>query len=534
MKITLSLPKSLLTKVKKITERFSVEMILGAFAAVVSLLATLYYYFHNDIVIYGDAESHLDIAKRVVDGLTPGAAQLGGIWLPLPHLLMAPLVYFDPLWKTGIAGSIISGICYVISAIFLFKLARLITKSSLSAFIAFLVFAFNPNILYMQSTPMTELPLIIFFILSSYFFVKYIYRESDYFSLILAGMFGFFATLSRYDGWFLVGIETGILGLRYIFYRKLWMRMQGRVILFSTVAFFGVLLWLAWDQLILGDALYFTHSQFSANAQQHGWLQKHQLPSYHDIFSSILYYTVTSLTNIGIIVFAISLIGFFVFLIQRKYKEHLFIALLMLVPYIFYVLTLFVGQSIIFIPDITPIGFEWRLFNVRYGIMMVPFAALFVGYLFYKARTPGKWLIVGLLFFQLVLFGIGYSRNITLADGTSGLSQAKRPDAEYWLSKHYDNGLVLLDDYSRLTSIIRSNIPMRNVIYIGSKPYWANSLVAPEKYAKWIVMQRNDDIWVSIYENPAMQGRLYKYFQKVYTSPEILIFKRNSVPLEKE
>ncbi|HSW97145.1 MAG TPA: hypothetical protein VLF89_04950, partial [Candidatus Saccharimonadales bacterium] len=390
-----------------------------------------------------------------------------------------------------------------------------------------------PNILYMQATPMTELPLIIFFILSSYFFVKYIYQENDYFSLILAGIFGFCATLSRYDGWFLVGIEFGILILRYIFYRKLWVRMQGRVILFSTVAFFGILLWLAWDFLILGDPLYFTHSQFSANAQQHGWLAKHQLPSYHDMISSIQYYTVTAMSNIGILLFSISVIGFIVFLLQKKkHKEHLFIALLMLTPYIFYVLTLFIGQSIIFIPDITPIGFEWRLFNVRYGIMMVPFAALFVGYLFSVAKTSARILLIGLLFFQFALFGIGYSRIITLADGTSGLSQSKKPDAESWLAHNYDHGLILLDDYSRITSIIRSNLPMRNVIYIGSKPYWEDSLKTPEKDATWIVMQRNDDVWVRIYENPTMQGRLYKYFRKVYTSPEILIFKRNNVPVK--
>ncbi len=39
-------------------------------------------------------------------------------------------------------------------------------------------------------------------------------------------------------------------------------------------------------------------------------------------------------------------------------------------------------------------------------------------------------------------------------------------------------------------------------------------------------MQKNDAVWVHIYENIAIRGRLYKYFNKVYTSSEILIFKR--------
>jgi len=527
MNITIPINTIFLQKVKKYLQQLPLQRILAVVAIALSITATIYAYRQDVIITYGDAESHLDIAKRVVNGLTPGIAQLGGIWLPLPHLLMVPLVYFDPLWRTGFAGSIVSGICFVISAVFIYKLCLLLTKDTGASLIAFLVFALNPNMLYMQATPMTELPLIIFFILSSYYFIKNLYQEADYFSLILAAFFGFCATLSRYDGWFLVGIEATIIFLRYIWHKKKWERLQGRLILFATLAFFGVILWLLWDQLILGDALYFTHSQFSANAQQKGWLAKGQLPAYHNIGLSFLYYFVTAMSNTGIIIFCIALVGFIAYLLQKKYKDRFYIVLLMLAPFIFYVLTLYVGQSIIFIPDLTPGWFESNLFNVRYGIMMVPFVSLFVGYLFSRCQFPGKTVVISLLIFQVLLFGIGYSRVMTLADGKTGLSQAKRPDAERWLAKHYDHGLVLLDDYSRLTSVIRSNIPMQHVIYIGTKPYWEESLSAPEKYATWIIIQKNDDVWKHIYANPTMRARLYKYFRKDYTSPDILIFKRD-------
>src|SRR5436853_55458 len=90
---------------------------------VLSISALIVSFTHDWIVTYGDAESHLNIAKRVLHSLTPGAAQLGGIWLPLPHVLMLPFVFFDPLWRTGLAGSIVSGICYLLSCIFIYKLA---------------------------------------------------------------------------------------------------------------------------------------------------------------------------------------------------------------------------------------------------------------------------------------------------------------------------------------------------------------------------------------------------------------------------
>ena len=83
-----------------------------------------------------------------------------------------------------------------------------------------------------------------------------------------------------------------------------------------------------------------------------------------------------------------------------------------------------------------------------------------------------------------------------------------------------------MDDYKRLLSVIRTPIPMKNIIYIGNKPYWEESLVAPETYARWIIIQKGDELWNKIYEDPGLNGRLYKYFEKAYTSEDILIFRR--------
>lgn len=532
MNITIPFLNKLLQKSQSLVENTYLTRILVGVATIIAIIATLYSYHQGTIVAYGDAESHLNIAKRVVDGLTPGAAQLGGIWLPLPHLMMVPFLIFDPLWRTGLGGSIISGVCFVVSALFIYKLTYLITRDRLSSVIGFTVFVVDPNVLYMQSTPMTEFPLIAFFVLSSYYFIKYIYDDKKYTSLILAALFGFCATLSRYDGWFLVLVEASVLGLMYIFNKKLWMRLQGRIVLFSTLAFFGVLLWLLWGYLILGDPLYFTHSQFSAKSQQQSWLAIHELPAYKNIFVAIQYYTVTAMSNIGFVIFIVSIIGVLFFLFSKFSRQRVFVWLILFAPFFFNVISLFMGQSVIFIRDITPVGYEWRLFNVRYGILMVPAFAFFVGYLFYRGKWQGKCLIAFLMVFQLALFAVGYSRNIDLSDGTVGLSSAKHPQAEQFLAKHYDHGDVLLDDYARTISVLRTNIPMQKVIYIGSKPYWQISLSHPETYARWIVMQKNDDVWTHIYANPKVQGELYKYFKKVYTSPEILIFERNSTPIK--
>ncbi len=528
---------------QRFTGKLTTEKFVVFLAAVLAAAATFYSLRHGYITAYGDAESHLNIAKRVIDSLTPGFAQLGGIWLPLPHLLLMPFVYVDFLWRTGLAGSIISGAAFVVSAIFLFKLTLLITKNRAAAFFASLVFTINPNILYMQTTPMTELTLIVFFILSSYYFIVFLQDDKNILPLVLSAAFGFCAALSRYDGWFLVLAEAGILSLLYLpwqsipksvteiknkFNKERWAKLEGRVIMFSTLAMFGIFIWLAWGMLILGDPLYFTHSQFSAKSQQHSWLIRGELPGYKNFWLSFVYYFVTSMSNVGVIVFALAIAGAIYLLFNKQGRHRYFVLLVLLVPFIFNVLTLYVGQSVIFIPHITPITFEWRLFNARYGIMMVPFAAVAAAYLFYKTRIAGKILISGLLVAQVCTYLVGYSPVITLEDGRVGLSSAtaKIPDAQYWIDKNYDGGLVLVDDYARTMSIIRTHIPMKRIIYVGNKPYWDDSLKEPEKYATWIIMQKNDDVWNNIYENPEVQGRLFKYFQKVYTSPDVLIFKR--------
>ncbi|MEK9200758.1 MAG: hypothetical protein AAB909_02155, partial [Patescibacteria group bacterium] len=499
-------------------------------------------YQNHTIISYGDAESHLNIAKRVVNSLTPGAAQLGGIWLPLPHVLMLPFIWSNFLWRSGLAGSIVSGICFLITSMYLYKLTLFLTKNKFASFIASLVFITNPNILYMQATPMTELPLIAFFVLNSYFFIRYLHNRENLIDLILAAFYGFCATLTRYDGWIIVLIEAGIIGLLYTglfdFLKELVrgqvkrfslisQKGEGILVMYCTLAFFGVALWLGWGALILKNPFYFTTSQFSAKSQQKGWLAKGQLPAYKNLPSAFVYYTATSMSNVGILIFAVAIVSYIVFIKDKNTDHAFFTSLVLLSPFIFYVLTLYMGQSLIFIPSITPVGFEWRLFNVRYGLMMIPTCALLFAYLFHKAKNPGRLVLLALFILQFGLYANGYSRVVSYDDATIGLSANKYPDAVSWLAKNYTGGLLVMDDYKRIFSVITSQLPMENIIYIGTKPYWEETLAAPQSHAQWIILQKDDALWKQFFDTPEKQGRLYKFYKKVYTSEDILIFERN-------
>jgi hypothetical protein len=507
----------------------NIEGIITILSLLAAVIATCVSYRHGWILAYGDAESHINIAKNIVSGLTPGFAQLGGVWLPLTHLLMVPFVIFNPLWRTGLAGSIVSGIFYIITCVYIFKLTKLITKNTFASFISFIVFATNLNILYLQSTPMTEIPLIALFVLSTYYFVKYLYRIKPLSSIILAGLFAFLASLTRYDGWILVAFEAIFIIVPGLLNRRIFTRKKGDMILFATLAAFGILCWFVWCLLIFGDPFYFSDSIYSAKSQQLAWLARNELPGYHNLLLSLIYYVYTSLANSGFIIFVISFIGAIVFAASRSSKAALATITILFVPFIFNVVSLFLGESVIFIPSLTPKDFLFHLFNVRYGITMMPFMAVFFGYLLSRVHASIKALLIGLLLAQSYFFFVGMTPVITLADGTQGLSAEKVPtNVENFIDKNYNGGFVLLDSYARTISIAKSTIPMQNIIYVGNKPYWEISLIHPEKYAKWIVMQKNDAVWTALYTNPVEKDDLYKYFKKIYTSNNILIFERNS------
>src|SRR5207249_12230417 len=123
---------------------------------VLSCAAVAFFAWRGCLLYYGDAEAHLNIARRIIDSRTPGYEQVGTSWLPLPHWLMLPFVRYDALWFNGLAGAIPSAIAFVVAGTFLFAAARRLFESRVAAFTAVSLLALNPNALYLQSIPMNE------------------------------------------------------------------------------------------------------------------------------------------------------------------------------------------------------------------------------------------------------------------------------------------------------------------------------------------------------------------------------------------
>ena len=124
------------------------------------VMAAWIYHLQGLTLSHYDAKAHLVVARRVIDSITPGWQQIGAVWLPLPHLLNLMPVQVDALYRTGLSGIAISVLSMGVAASppppwCSAPPARAPARCSAAP-----CSALNPNMLYLQSTPMTE-PLLI-------------------------------------------------------------------------------------------------------------------------------------------------------------------------------------------------------------------------------------------------------------------------------------------------------------------------------------------------------------------------------------
>ena len=235
--------------------------LLCVLAALVTLAGlSAYWFFKNGYLLYyGDAQAHLNISRGILDSKTPGYEQIGSVWLPVLHLICLPFVGNNWLWTTGLAGAIPVSLCFVIAGVFFFFAARMAYDDRLAAIVTLACFALNPNILYLASIPMTEAVFLAELAVALFSILRF--RQTQQRWLIwLAGLAILLATLTRYDGWFLIPFTGLALAIGAV--RRRWLVF----VEFCLVAGLGPLYWLAHNFYIYGDALEFYRGPYSAMA----------------------------------------------------------------------------------------------------------------------------------------------------------------------------------------------------------------------------------------------------------------------------
>ncbi|HEY1677554.1 MAG TPA: hypothetical protein VGG04_07615 [Candidatus Sulfotelmatobacter sp.] len=425
-------------KVKKIEAEDpawdSETRLLAWLATCVSIFSFLFYFRNGDVLLYGDAVAHINIARRVFDSQTPGLLQLGTVWLPLPHLLMIPFLISRHMWQSGAGGSIPSMAGYVFGVIGIFRL----TRNTLSrqtepdrvvravAWVAAITYAANPNLIYMQATAMGESLYLAFFIWAIVYFGEWLGGGAK--SLTRCGFCLAAACLTRYDGWFLAAAMAGAAvilyvvksesrqrrsaqglkpeylrgatgasktrDLREVSYKSSFRESSSRASLvkFVLIAAAAPALWLAYNGLVYRNPLEFANGPYSARAIERKTQSAGDIghPGSGNPLLAGLYFVKSGEANVAQNewlqrCWILLLVGGMVsmYWLCRGYVESraalTFAFLLLPVP--FYALSVAYGGVPIFVPYWWPFSH----YNVRYGLQLLPAFAMAPALLVYLA-----------------------------------------------------------------------------------------------------------------------------------------------------
>ncbi len=433
----------------------------------ISVAAVLFFYLRGELLQFGDAEAHLNIARRLVDSPNPGLDQLGTVWLPLPHLLMLPFVSVTRWWQLGFAGSIASPLCFIAAAVLFFRSMRLVF-GALAAATGTAVLVLNPNGLYLQASPMTE-PVFLA-ALCGVLYCSLTARPTA------AGLFALAATWTRYDGWFLLP-----------FCAVYFLRAHGwrAALRFSLIAGAGPVLWLAYNRWEFGDALDFYRGPYSALAIQGNYYY----PGRHDWTTAIYYlFTAVRVVN-GLPLLVLGATGAGLALWKRTWWPVLLLAL----PPLFYLWSMHSSGVPIYLPFLWPHG--W--YNTRYALSALPLLALGIAALTARLKSSRAAVAMVLLCLLPWIAQPSPEHWITWKESQVN-SRARRIGAQkvfLFLRARLRQNDTVFTEFNDLTEIYRRlGLPLRRTVTGDDGPLWLSAVMRPDLFLKdpWVVCMAGD------------------------------------------
>ena len=187
-------------------------VLIGCAAAAAGAAAALFYAHAGLTTSHFDARAHLVVARRILDSLVPGWQQIGAVWLPLPHVLNMLPVQVDAWYRSGASAVAISVASTGVTA---WAMARLIlgaTGSIVGGAAAAALLLANPNLLYLQSTPMTE-PLLLATVFVALAGIAGWIDRGAHEPPRAAGLALAAACMTRYEGWIITAAAIALTAL---------------------------------------------------------------------------------------------------------------------------------------------------------------------------------------------------------------------------------------------------------------------------------------------------------------------------------
>ena len=517
--------------------------LLVVLAGLASVISFVLYFRSGGILLFGDAVAHMNIARRVLDSRTPGLLQLGTVWLPLPHLLMIPFVMSNGAWQSGLGGSLPSMAAYVISVLGIFRLVRTVFGTEgtgrITAWLAAAIYGLNPNLLYLQSTAMTETLYLAFFLWSLVYFTEFLQdrQEAEWNaqtnrSLWKCGACLLAACLTRYDGWFVAAVLGGIVILLSVRQPRDW-KAAAR---FLLLAWIGPILWLGYNAIVYKNPLEFANGPYSAKAIEQRGMAGGDAPhpGTNNLFTAGMYFLKAAQLNVaegnwGRWWLGVALVGSSaMFFLRRRAAEPLKNSgapecapymLLLWLPLPFYMLSVAHGS----VPIYTPAWWPFSLYNVRYGVQLLPALAVFfavaVNWLasLASSRTSTRWIKLGLSLAGVAFVLVSYAqvwRAQPVSYREAWANSRTRIQLDHSVAELITHlpakATILMYLGEHVGALQDASIPLVRTINEGNhrawrqpsdpEGLWERALADPPRYADFAIAFEGDPVWKALHD----------------------------------
>lgn len=534
----------------KASLREQILVLVATFTA--SAIAVWWSWSHAAFLLYGDAEAHIHIARRLFDSHRPGITQLGSVWLPLSHLLLVPFLLVDSWWRSGFAPVIPSATCYLLACLGLYRLMRR-WVSPTAAWVGLALFAANPNLLYLQTTAMTE-PLFLCELIWAVLLMVEWYASLDYARpdaeqsrsawllwAIIAVLAA--AVYTRYDGWILAFLAW--LAMAVCLYRRKQL-LRPEFILASVVLLLAPVGWMVYNAVVFGDWLDFMRGPYSAKAIElrtsSSATDPH--PGWHNLWVSLVYFTKDAEMDVaalrcGEFVFAGAALG--TAWAWLNFGKKSFVAaerggsretersvwawtLLLWMPLPFYAYSVSYGSVPIFLPVWRP--FSW--YNTRYGMEMLPAFAFFSAFAVEAGATwirshRSKYLRIALV--AVIVLLTANVAEMLREEPLTYVEAKKNTDARSYynvaiaavlkqLHEIDPTGVVLMDTSTFPSIVPNAGLTYRQTINESDKQFYWAALGDPAGHASIILAFLGDDIDKAVKAHPQHLREFKRFHSK--------------------
>ena len=514
--------------------------IIAGVAVVVGIIITVVSLKNDWMLLYFDARSHLTIARAIIDSQNPGFYQLGTVWLPAPHVLLIPFTAIFPLWQTGLAAAILGIGCLAVSTAAIWRISYRVGFNRPARLVAVAVFLFNPTMLYLSTTAMTEPVLMASWLMALAGLVGWITAMpaiSPGALTVFAGIPTTVAVMSRYEGWaFMVCATVFIIVASW----RRWRSFKYSVILllaYLAVPVASIAWWLAYNYVRYGNALEFAFGPYSAGADAKLRDSLGVLPQKGNLGLSVAIYDTGAINIIGWPLLILAVAGGIVFLWTRGFSTTALIVWIPLFTYPFILLSLYLGQIVIVNESAMVSN---TLYNNRYSgettaIVALLCAALVDAVVRRFARVGRSLAVIAVAIavgFAVWSFSDGYNRMIILREGFNSTVAPNAVAAGRYIHDNYAGGDVLIEAGSRGDAML-VGLTNDQVITVDNGPIFQEAVKDPASHVEWIFFNTalvRDSIWTLLKDDPAFNAR----FSLVFEAEPYRVYQNHQSPGELE